>query len=321
MANSFNPSLKIGSSKPVFSQIRTKAFDLLARLGVCKPRIIGPLSFPATNENVKETDAGEGLYGKCERFYSSQYPGKKEYGIQIGRAVIKKTFKRNADIESAARRDPVQRWAKPEYEKSDLLAKLKHRNLVKYVHIDPENRTVTMKDTGFSLMKIRETVRFSFYEDLYIFLEVLNGVKYLHDHDICHNDLHEGNFTLKKDGTVKIVDFGLAEKASPEIKNNNIKFERDRIFLRQILKELLDRHSEIEKSGNSDEKEHYALIKKIAQRDEKFFVYSDLMRLMTELEKMSNFFPRWGKQKLRPQTKFEDVAKLQASFRSPLGLR
>ncbi|PWU09258.1 MAG: hypothetical protein C5B47_03680 [Verrucomicrobia bacterium] len=92
---------------------------------------------------------------------------------------------------------------------------------------------------------------------------------------------------------------------APKVKNNK-KFKTDKCDLCYFLRRILANHSEIEESGNSDEKEHYALIKKIA-RDKKLFVYSDLK---TELEKMSNFFPKWGKQEPPPQTQCDDVAKL-----------
>ncbi|PWU09263.1 MAG: hypothetical protein C5B47_03705 [Verrucomicrobia bacterium] len=134
---------------------------------------------------------------------------------------------------------------------------------MEYVHINPKNRTITMKDTGFPLYKIRESVRFSFYEDLYILSEVLNGVKYLHDKGIFHNDIHEGNIILQKDGGVKIIDFGLSGKVIPRLGDNNnaIKFRMDEFQLRRVLMQILQRHPEIEESGNSTEKQHYALIK------------------------------------------------------------
>ncbi|PWU09259.1 MAG: hypothetical protein C5B47_03685 [Verrucomicrobia bacterium] len=178
---------------------------------MCKPRISGPLSFRPINANVKENHAGKGDYGKCERFYSTQYSDKKEDGIQIGRPLIRKTF-----YAASSNTLGESESEKPEFEKADLLEKLKHPNIVEYVLIDPKHKTIIMEDTGFSLAEIRETVRFSFYEELYIFLKVLDGVQYLHDRDICHNDIYEGNITLKKDGTVKIIDFGSAEKTCPE---------------------------------------------------------------------------------------------------------
>ncbi|PWU09262.1 MAG: hypothetical protein C5B47_03700 [Verrucomicrobia bacterium] len=305
MVNSFNLSLKIGSPNPMSSLIPTKGFDLLARLGVCKPRISGPLSCPLIT-NVKENNAGKGDYGKCERFYSSQYHGdhdEKKFGIRMGRIFVTKTFKRYSTIPGE----------KHEYEKPDLLEKLKHPNTVKYVHIDAKNRTVTMKDAGFSLTEIRKTVRLSFYEDLYIYLKVLDWVQHAHGRGICHKDTHEGNITLQKDGTVKIIDFGLAEDVSNISDNNDIKFGRDIYWLSENLRSLLERHIKSAKSGNPNEKKHYKLIKQIAPRGKELLPYSDLMRLKTELEKMSEFFPEWGHQDPPPETKCDDVTKLQES--------
>ncbi|PWU09261.1 MAG: hypothetical protein C5B47_03695 [Verrucomicrobia bacterium] len=285
----FLNSLKNDFSRRIFSLTHQRDANLRMRIEEPKRRTVGaPESYPLEGGGaVKEKNAGAGSFGMCERFYSSQYEEKNDEEaecIKIGRIYIKKTVRPDSEIPEEDQ----------EYEKLDLLKKLKHRNIVEYVHIDPENRTVTMKDTGFSLNEIRETVRFSFYEDLYIYLEVLNGVKYLHDQGICHIDLNEDNITLQKDGTVKIIDFGLAEDVSNRSGSNENKFWGDRYWLSENLRSLLERHFEIEKSGNPNEKKHYKLIEQIAPRDKELLPYSDLMRLKIELEKMSEFFPKWG---------------------------
>lgn len=41
-------------------------------------------------------------------------------------------------------------------------------------------------------------------------LQVLDGIKSIHDHEILHNDIKPDNMMLMHDGTIKIVDFGIA---------------------------------------------------------------------------------------------------------------
>ncbi len=69
-----------------------------------------------------------------------------------------------------------------------------------------------------TLSSIRRTLRSTDYsyivynEDfiLYIFLQVLEGIKQLHDAHIMHRDIKEDNILITSGGCVKICDFGLA---------------------------------------------------------------------------------------------------------------
>src|SRR5882757_7463834 len=52
--------------------------------------------------------------------------------------------------------------------------------------------------------------RMSLVEKTEIMIQVLEGLQYAHEHGIVHRDIKPGNIMLLKDGTVKIVDFGIA---------------------------------------------------------------------------------------------------------------
>lgn len=47
--------------------------------------------------------------------------------------------------------------------------------------------------------------------------QIAAGITALHDAGIVHNDVKPGNLIITKDGRVKIIDFGIAQKLTPEM--------------------------------------------------------------------------------------------------------
>jgi len=43
------------------------------------------------------------------------------------------------------------------------------------------------------------------------FVQLIDGLEYLHGHWVVHKDIKPGNLLLTTDDTVKIADFGVAE--------------------------------------------------------------------------------------------------------------
>lgn len=43
------------------------------------------------------------------------------------------------------------------------------------------------------------------------FVQLIEGLEYLHGHWVVHKDIKPGNLLLTSDNTVKIADFGVAE--------------------------------------------------------------------------------------------------------------
>lgn len=55
-------------------------------------------------------------------------------------------------------------------------------------------------------------INFSLSQIKGIMLQILQGVKYLHEKKIMHRDLKSANILLNNRGEVKIADFGLARQ-------------------------------------------------------------------------------------------------------------
>lgn len=75
-----------------------------------------------------------------------------------------------------------------------------------------KNYAVLEHIEGQSLRKLSETTDLTLSQRLDIFTQVLKSVAVLHDIKILHGDLHASNFLIKKDFTVKLIDFDLANR-------------------------------------------------------------------------------------------------------------
>lgn len=104
---------------------------------------------------------------------------------------------------------------------------LKNKNVCDFKHFF-EDRTncyilleLCTNQTLNELIKRRK--RLTEPEVVYYMLQIIEGVKYMHSHNVIHRDLKLGNLFLDKDLCVKIGDFGLATRlAHPDDKRNTI---------------------------------------------------------------------------------------------------
>ena len=98
-----------------------------------------------------------------------------------------------------------------------LTKELRHKNIVEVqkVHMEGSPFWFTMPLANYSLEKwIKDNKSASKQQRVYIFSEVLSGVKYLHEREKYHRDLAPSNILLYETGEaleVKIADLGLAK--------------------------------------------------------------------------------------------------------------
>ena len=96
-----------------------------------------------------------------------------------------------------------------------LMASLNHRNITKVIDYEETDTTMAIVMEfleGEDLSDyIRRKGRVSDEECKGLFAQILPAFGYAHKHGIIHRDIKPSNIYILKDGTVKILDFGIAK--------------------------------------------------------------------------------------------------------------
>ena len=128
---------------------------------------------------------------------------------EFRRQVALKTVKYNIHSKIIFKRFDLER---------QILAKLEHPNIV---HLIDGGKTrdglpylVMEFVEGVSLIEYAETKNLSLAKRLELFRQVCAAVSFAHRHAVIHRDLKPSNILVTSDGTVKLLDFGVAKLLS-----------------------------------------------------------------------------------------------------------
>src|SRR5579862_5119198 len=111
-----------------------------------------------------------------------------------------------------------QRMARFERE-AQLLASLNHPNIAAIYGLEesgPIRALVMELVEGATLAERIRSGPIPLDEALPIARQVADAVEYAHEQNVIHRDLKPANIKVKEDGTVKVLDFGLAKAMSDE---------------------------------------------------------------------------------------------------------
>jgi serine/threonine protein kinase len=95
----------------------------------------------------------------------------------------------------------------------DIGQRLDHPGVVKVLPVDPKSRLYLAMEfiDGETLReRLRREKRLSIGEAVRIAIAIADTLEYLHEHGVVHRDLKPENVMLLPDGSVKLLDFGIA---------------------------------------------------------------------------------------------------------------
>jgi eukaryotic-like serine/threonine-protein kinase len=133
-------------------------------------------------------------------------------------------------------------------------ARLSHPNIVTVFEAGQDNGVVYIAMEhlqGRNLADVLETQSLSFEEKVRILSKVLEALHHAHDLNVVHRDIKPSNIHLQSDGTIKLMDFGLARVlvADTLTASGNVLGTPHYASPEQLRGEAVDRRTDIYSTG------------------------------------------------------------------------
>ena len=148
---------------------------------------------------------------------------------------------------------------RPEYlermmREAQACARLSHPNIVTVFEAGQDNGVVYIAMEylqGKNLAEVLETQSLSFEEKVRILSKVLEALHHAHDLNVVHRDIKPSNIHLQSDGTIKLMDFGLARVlvADTLTASGNVLGTPHYASPEQLRGEAVDRRTDIYSTG------------------------------------------------------------------------
>lgn len=127
--------------------------------------------------------------------------------VRVNKGVLRKELR-----EMYKENEPLQRRIRYEFENMKKLAACPQ--ILNVFDYDEASHSYHMEEADMNLVSYLESeIDLTFEERLKIVQDILKGMKFAHENDIIHRDLHLGN-VLKIQGDFVICDFGLSKDTS-----------------------------------------------------------------------------------------------------------
>lgn len=194
-------SLSIDPANIVFNRVDSADIIYQAKRKKCK--LVG--------KYVMGDVLGEGSYGKVKEVLDSETLSRRAVKI-----LTKRKLRRIPNGEQNVRRE------------ISLLRTLHHRNVIELLDVlyneEKQKMYLIMEYCVGGLQEMLDSVpekKLPMHQAHDYFIQLLDGLEYLHGRGIIHKDIKPGNLLLTLDHTLKISDFGVAEALDEFAPNDN----------------------------------------------------------------------------------------------------
>ncbi|XP_031632986.1 serine/threonine-protein kinase STK11 isoform X1 [Contarinia nasturtii] len=187
-------SINIDATNMFFNRVESAEIIYQAKKKTCK--MIG--------KYVMGDKLGEGSYGKVKEVLDSETLCRRAVKI-----LTQRKLKRIPNGEQNVRRE-IQ-----------LLQVLRHKNVVQLLDVlyneEKQKMYLVMEYCVGQLQEMLDSVpekKMPLFQAHRYFLQLIDGLEYLHGKGVIHKDIKPGNLLITLDDTLKISDFGVAEALS-----------------------------------------------------------------------------------------------------------
>uniref|UniRef100_A0A671EHI9 Stress-activated protein kinase JNK n=1 Tax=Rhinolophus ferrumequinum TaxID=59479 RepID=A0A671EHI9_RHIFE len=170
------------------------------------------------DSNFYSVEIGDSTFTVLKRYQNLKPIGSGAQGIVC--AAYDAILERNVAIKKLSRPFQNQTHAKLAYRELVLMKCVNHKNIIGLLNVFTPQKSLEEFQDVYIVMELMDAnlcqviqMELDHERMSYLLYQMLCGIKHLHSAGIIHRDLKPSNIVVKSDGTLKILDFGLARTA------------------------------------------------------------------------------------------------------------